>query len=133
MAREIKSERDISLRNPQEDADNFRERFIKLIPTEIIAIYLISYTTVSCTLTTYDTNIIVWGIIGLLFLFTPIYLYKFCNVSKISQLSLTTFGFPFWAMTIGTPLETIYCYTATCFGAVMLLIYILFVPLFYKG
>ena len=79
MAREIRQDQ------------NYRDRLLKLIPSEIVAAYLV-----------------LWGIIpgeatlGTLIVFiVPFYLWRLNNVQRTSQLIITTISFAVWVYSIG--------------------------------
>ncbi|HEX8015360.1 MAG TPA: hypothetical protein VF465_09005 [Flavobacterium sp.] len=134
MAREIKAA------DPQlEDAapNDFKDRLIKLIPAEIIAAYI----TISGLIIGFaksdsnaDKSNLLWIIILVLMILTPVYLVKVSRVSKKGQLMFSTIGFLVWAFATASPYTNeILGFSYELITSVILILYTLFIPLFYKG
>jgi hypothetical protein len=130
MAREIKSYADANVL-PSE-ANNYRDRLLKLIPSEIVAAYITLYGLIMGLESTYK-NKLVWIIIGLLFILTPFYLYKVSNVTKKGQILISTFGFLVWVFTTNPPDINILDIPTQFLGSLVFILYTLIIPLFYKG
>lgn len=133
MAREIKSAQQSNGVVP----NDFKDRLIKLIPAEIIA----AYVTISGLVIGFassdpnaDKSNLLWIIILVLTILTPVYLVKVSGVSKKRQLLFSTIGFLVWAFATASPYTNrILGFSYELITSVVLILYTLFIPLFYKG
>jgi hypothetical protein len=84
MAREIRQDQ------------NYRDRLLKLIPSEIVAAYLVLSGIIpgEATLGTLIVFIV-------LLVLVPFYLWRLSNVQRTSQLIITTISFAVWVYSIG--------------------------------
>ena len=138
MAREIKSVNP-QLQMQMQDAppNDFKDRLIKLIPAEIIAAYI----TISGLIISFsegdpnaDKSNLLWIIILVLMIFTPVYLVKVSGVSKKGQILFSTIGFLVWAFATASPYtKEILGFSFQLITSVILILYTLLIPLFYKG
>lgn len=118
--------------------DSYQSKLLKLIPSEIIGVYLTIYGIIKSTygnITYNDTSgIIIWVVFGILLLLTPFYLKYVMKVTKFMQIVLTTLGFVIWVLTIGGPFSTFDTNDSKLMpllGAIILPIYTLFIPFVY--
>lgn len=133
MAREIKSAQQSNGVVP----NDFKDRLIKLIPAEIIA----AYVTISGLVIGFassdsnaDKSNLLWIIILVLTILTPVYLVKVSGVLKKRQLLFSTIGFLVWAFATASPYTNeILGFPYELITSVVLILYTLFIPLFYKG
>ena len=136
MAREIKSANDdVQLLNiANENTEPFKDRLVKLIPSEIVTAYItIQGLLKGNTATTGKTDILLWIIISILLALTPIYLMKVSGVKKRAQIIFTTIAFMLWVIVIGSPIKIILGFDSAFFGSIMLVLYTLIIPFVYKG
>jgi hypothetical protein len=137
MAREIKSAKEIALQNESGTPNPYKERLVKLIPSEIVAAYL----TLSGLIIGSSTNnpgekneLALWIIIGILLVITPFYLKKISGVNKTEQILFSTIGFFIWALATCSPYdEKILELPFDIVISIVLILYTLLIPLFYKG
>jgi len=133
MAREIKSAQQSNGAVP----NDFKDRLIKLIPAEIIAAYI----TISGLIIGFskgnpnaDKSNLLWIIILVLMILTPVYLVKVSGVLKKGQLMFSTIGFLVWAFATASPYtNNVLGFSFELITSVILILYTLFIPLFYKG
>jgi hypothetical protein len=131
MAREIKSVKDKGV-NPS-DVNSYKDRLLKLIPSEIIAAY-ITLNGLILGIDSIHKQQLLWISVGILFVLTPFYLYKVSMVTKKGQIFISSLGFLVWVFTTNPPVDKVWDDIPTAFlGSMVFIIYTLFVPLFYKG
>lgn len=115
MARSIKKE------------NRFADKLLKLIPSEIVAAYLL----VRGMIPTEDASlqlIIEWSVFGFLTILTPLYLKKFQNVHRVSQIIFTTISFAVWVFSIGGPFA-LYNFYMPEIASIALAMWTLLIPL----
>ncbi|MBL0911740.1 MAG: hypothetical protein IBJ09_05155 [Bacteroidia bacterium] len=84
--------------------DKYTDKLIKLIPAEIVSVYLGIYTTIKST--SYgadDKQLLQWIVFSLILILTPVYLYKMAGVTKWGQIVCSMFAFVLWAFSFGGP------------------------------
>jgi ACR3 family arsenite efflux pump ArsB len=138
MGREIRSEMDRApaLFVAGNVPNNYAERFVKLIPSETIAFYIVFREIFRSGAG--NANVRVMLASGFLFLLvlTPVYLKLVCHVKKNAQVVLTTLSFAFWVMALGdfgvifTGMKLFQNYLL---GASGLLSYTILVLFYYRG
>ncbi len=137
MPREIKSLADTNAAVPAAPSENnFKDRLVKLIPSEIVTAYVTIQGLISTAgngNSVKNTNTLMWIIIAVLFALTPIYLWQVGNVKKMVQLVFTSVAFLIWVLAIGSPLGSILGFASTFIGSIVLVLYTLMIPFFYKG
>jgi hypothetical protein len=109
--------------------DNYYSRLVKLIPSEIIALYLALDGIVS---TMPQKKVLLWVVFGISVEGAWIYLSRLANVSNLPQRILTVLGFAVWVYVFGGPFALLPWYDAN-YGKLLLVLYTFFVPLFFKG
>ncbi len=141
MSREIKSLQDVTTpvtpaaaynTNPPSD---FKDRLVKLIPSEIVTAYITLQGLISSQ-PEKDKQLYTIIAVVALFLFTPFYLKKVSEVSKIGQIVFTSIAFLIWVMASGGfhnifPKSVLF--ENDFLGSMLLLLYTLGIPLVYKG
>jgi hypothetical protein len=131
MSREIKATTDSGI-DPTE-ANNYKDRLLKLIPSEIIAAYVTLHGLIIGIESVHKLELM-WITVGMLFLLTPIYLYKVSMVTKKGQIFISSIGFLVWVFSTNPPIDVVWGDIPSVFlGSMVFIIYTLFVPLFYKG
>ena len=137
MPREIKSASDIQAAEAAVPSENnFKDRLVKLIPSEIVTAYVTIQGLISSVgndNTSKNIHTLMWIIISVLFALTPVYLWQVGNVRKKGQIVFTTIAFFIWVMAIGSPIGDILGFTSTFIGSIILVLYTLMIPFFYKG
>lgn len=136
MPREIQSLDQVALKTNTAPND-FKDRLVKLIPAEIIA----AYVTISGLITGFakgkpeaDQANLLWIIIVILMILTPVYLTKISGVTKKGQLVFSTIGFLIWAFATASPYTNdILGFSSELITSLVLILYTLLIPLFYKG
>ena len=143
MAREITNSRNVGpLATPSPPStssiDDFKDRLVKLIPSEIVTAYVTIQGLIAGASATQgdieSKNHLLWIVVILLLIMTPIYLYYVSEVRKWIQIIYTTFAFFIWVLVIGGPtIEIMPPYSTQFIGSIILIFYTLFIPLIYKG
>ncbi|MFH6991759.1 hypothetical protein [Flavobacterium sp. FlaQc-48] len=123
--------------------DDFKDRLVKLIPSEIVTAYVTIQGLVAGATLNQDAefgylnkgsnNLLLWIVVILLLIMTPVYLYYVTNVRKWGQILYTTIAFFIWVLVIGGPIKEIIGYSAQFIGSILLIFYTLFIPVIYKG
>jgi hypothetical protein len=114
MPREIKS------------TNEFRSKLLKLIPSEIVAAYMVLQGIIP-----EDSG--KWGLIIVslvLLIITPFYLSKFEKVKKASQIAFSTASFVIWVYTLGGPFVFWGVYKPWI-ASIVLVLWTLIIPLFF--
>ena len=133
MPREIKSLNAVPLNLPSNQVNDFKDRLVKLIPSEIVTAYITIQGIIKGAEIKGDENALLWCVFIVLLIITPLYLYYTTNVRKWGQIILTTIGFVIWVIVIGGPIQYILDYPAEFVGSIILILYTLFIPVLYKG
>lgn len=135
MSREIRSIADTRadvIRTTE--INDYKDRLVKLIPSEIVTAYVTIQGLLSGAPTQAgNKNLLLWIVIALLFILTPVYLYYAGNVKKWSQIIFTAIAFILWVIVIGSPVKEILGFEAGFIGSIFLILYTLMIPFFYKG
>ncbi|KQR66970.1 hypothetical protein [Pedobacter sp. Leaf176] len=116
--------------------DPYMAKLVKLVPAEIISIYLAVFTVLKgLNGNPEGNNTLQWIVFVLMLIITPFYLRKVAKIESWRQISVSTFSFIFWVFSMGGPLEgqLILGYTAQTLGAVFLPIYTLVAPWIYDA
>jgi hypothetical protein len=137
MAREIRSASDTPTAKltlqPDDGVNSFKDRLVKLIPSEIITAYVTIQGLISGYVGAGNKETLMWVVFGALFVLTPIYLYFITDVRKWGQIIFTSIAFVIWVIAVGSPITTILDFPSVFIGSVLLVIYTLLIPFFYKG
>jgi hypothetical protein len=102
----------------------YRERLLKLIPSEIVAAYIF----LQGVIPKEESK---WGLLVvtvILLILTPFYLKKFQKVTNLSQILITTLSFSVWVYSLGGPFTAWGLYQPWI-GSMILVIWTLIVPL----
>ena len=113
--------------------NDYKDRLVKLIPSEIITAYVTLKGLISGSGVEGNKQLLLWIVFGLLVVMNPLYLYYVTNVRKPGQILFTSFAFVLWVMVIGGTFTTVLGFPAEFLGSVLLVIYTLFIPFVYKG
>lgn len=118
---------------PQED--KYTDKLIKLIPAEIVSVYLAVYALIkSSAYAQSDKQFLQWCVFLVVLALTPVYLYRLAGVTKWTQILFNTLAFVIWVFSFGGPAEGLYVHNFPLpfLVAVFLPVYTLFIPLFYR-
>jgi len=110
--------------------DSYRERLIKYIPAEVLALYVAAYGTTYALLSyqPYFALLARWILLAGIFC-TILYLWKIEGVTDWVQLVISTFGFVIWAFAFGVvPVTELPWYNQVA-AALFLPVYIFGTPL----
>ncbi len=136
MPREIRSSADVvSLAEvPTTQTSDFKDRLVKLIPSEIVTAYVTIQGLISgSTNPGGNKETLMWIVFAALFVLTPIYLFYIGNVRKWGQIIFTSIAFAIWVIAVGSPIASILGYSSVFIGSILLVVYTLLIPFFYKG
>lgn len=134
MAREIASTQDaVNPNNAATAASDFKDRLVKLIPSEIVTAYVTIQGIISGAGGTGNKPLLLWIIFVILFTLTPLYLFYVSRVTKWQQIVFTSIAFVVWVMAVGWPVSSILDFPSALIGSIVLVIYTLTIPFVYKG
>lgn len=108
--------------------DTYKEKLLKLIPAEVVALYVILLGLVNAAGTGVPTVQIVWFIFAVGILATILYLWRIDNVEDWSQILISAIAFAVWVFALGGPFETLSWYNPV-YGSILLVLYTFFVPI----
>jgi hypothetical protein len=109
--------------------DNYYSRLIKLIPAELIALYLALDGIVSAMP---QKQVLLWVVFGISLAGGWFYLVRLAHVTSIGQRLLTLLALSIWIYLIGGPFATLAWYNEA-WGKLAVVLYTFFVPLFFRG
>jgi hypothetical protein len=109
--------------------DTYYSRLVKLIPSEIIALYLALDGIASAMK---QKEILLWIVFGISIIGAWFYLGRMANVSQVLQRLLTIFAFTIWVYVFGGPFALLPWYDPG-YGKLILVVYTFFVPMLFKG
>jgi hypothetical protein len=133
MAREIKSAADIAITTPPSSVNDYKDRLVKLIPSEIITAYVTLKGLINGAGAEGNKQLLLWIVFGILVVLNPLYLIYVMNVKKAGQVVFSSLAFILWVMVIGGTFTTVLGFPAEYIGSILLVIYTLFIPFVYKG
>lgn len=135
MAREIRSIVSAAA-VPATPPNDFKDRLVKLIPSEIVTAYITILGLIKAAAIAPEAAAwIGWVVFGILLVLTPVYLSKVASVHKKGQLIFTTIAFVIWAFAVGGPFSSLIEneQLTSLIGSILLILYTLLIPIFYKG
>ncbi|UCH92599.1 MAG: hypothetical protein JSV88_20195 [Candidatus Aminicenantes bacterium] len=109
------------------DTQTYRSKLLKLIPSEIVAAYMVLQGII-------PEASAKWGLVIVslvLLIITPIYLCKFENVKKTAQIAFSTFSFVIWIYSLGGPFIH-WGIHKPWIGSIVLVLWTLLIPMFFK-
>jgi hypothetical protein len=133
MAREIKAASDIPVVTASPSVNDYKDRLVKLIPTEIITAYVTIRGLVGGSGVQGNKQLLIWIVFGVLLVINPLYLYYVTLVKKPGQIAFSSIAFVLWVMVIGGTFGNILGFPPEFLGSILLVIYTLFIPFVYKG
>jgi len=108
--------------------DDFLARLIKLIPSEVVAVYLGLDGVLRGARDTLPLAPAFWVVFGVMLVGTPLFLWRVQNVEKPVQLAVSTLSFAVWVFVAGGAAQEVVHLNPTV-GAIVLLLYTFFVPI----
>ena len=113
-------------------SDNYQSRLLKLIPTEIVGVYIFINGLLPVDPVGNKYVILQWIIFGLLFIINPLYLRYTSAVTNKKQIVICTVGFAVWAFSLGNSYMIIGSDPtfSRLLGSIILAVYTLIVPMF---
>ena len=119
------------LKSPAKSAayDDYYSRLVKLIPSEIIALYLALDGIASAMK---DKDTMLWIAFGNAVIGGWIYLGQMANVTRLTQRFLTIFALVIWVYVFGGPFVQFSWYDPS-YGKFLLVLYTFFIPMLFKG
>ncbi len=132
MAREIKAADDLH-QVPGSAVNDYKDRLVKLIPSEIITAYVTLKGLITGAGEQGNKTLLLWIVFGILVVMNPLYLYYVTNVKKAGQIVFSSIAFILWVLVIGGTFTTILGFSAEYIGSILLVLYTLFIPFVYKG
>lgn len=125
---------------PTQKPDNYAAQIVKLIPVEVVGVYLgISNLVAGQQIAEPALTVIQSVVFVLLLAITPFYLWRVAGVSNRPQIIVATVSFFVWAVSLGGPFESALKdhlpqgTTVKFLGGILLMLYTLVVPMFYKA
>jgi len=133
MIREIVTTKKLNAKkvSSREIPDEFLGKVLKLIPAEVVSIYIAAIGIIEVTESVNNTMMF-WIIFVLCFIATPLYLWRLTHVKDTLQLVISTIAFVVWVFAVGNKFitETITGYQ-TAYGAIFLIFFTFFVGLLF--
>ena len=113
----------------QNDPDDYIDRLLKYIPTEIVAVFILVQGFVMKLDHASDPfKPILWGVFLLFAVLTPLYLWRILKVKKIIQLVISLVAFVVWVFALGGPFTTLGWYDPL-YGQILLPIFTIVIAL----
>ena len=112
--------------------DTYRDRLLKYIPSEIVAIYLalLGLLKTANPQTTPIVNV-QWIIFFIMLAVTIPWQRKIVKIEKWQQVAIGTVAFAFWAISLGQPFDTSWKdWYQPVFGTMAMMLYTFLIPLF---
>ncbi len=113
--------------------DNYASQIVKLIPIEIVGVYLGISNLIA------DVQVVQWICFFVVLLITPFYLKKVAGITDRAQIIVATISFIIWAFSLGGPFKAWLDgklpigFTVEELGGVLIMLYTLVVPIFYRA
>ncbi|GHN02299.1 hypothetical protein WSM22_37880 [Cytophagales bacterium WSM2-2] len=132
MSRQIKS---LATLAPGESVNDFKDRLVKLIPSEVVTAYVTIFGLIKSANQISEAlrGWLQWGAFGVLLILTPFYLVLVSNVKSKMQIVFTTIAFVIWVIVVGGPFDKLLGGASGLVGSILLILYTLLIPFFYKG
>lgn len=115
-----------------ETPDTYKDRLLKYIPAEIVAIYL-ALLSVLKTAPPSTTPIITveWVVFLIILIVTVPWQRKVMKIAKWQQVAIGTLAFVFWAVSLGDPFDTSWkAWYQPLYGTMAMMLYTFLIPLF---
>ena len=141
MGRTVVTRRDVQRRRTgsmstngpaPENPDTYRDRLIKYIPTEVVAIYLAELGVVKVADPTQIPIVTVeWVLFGVTLLVSVIWQRRVMKVAKWQQVAIGTVAFFLWALSRGSPFDESWGgWYRPLYGTMLMMFFTFLIPLF---
>ncbi len=119
---------------PQEKADRYLDRLLKLIPGETVALYLFLQGVLNSGLGDDPRQyaIWLWSIVLIIALGNVLYLRRFHKITDPWQIVILTVAYFIWLFAIGGPFA-LFSWFKPFMGSVLLGLFTFFIPMVYTG
>jgi hypothetical protein len=94
----------------QEEHDKYVDRLLKYVPAEVVPLYIFLDGLIQGAPDTVNRAVVLWIVFALLLGGTWAYLQRVRNVSKPTQLVISTAAFAVWVFYLGGPFAQLACY-----------------------
>lgn len=116
---------------PAVTEDTYKDKLLKFIPADVIAIYLTLHSLVPVLPDTAPKKVLYWIIFGLILLITIPWQGKVAKIGKWAQIWVGFGAFIVWAITVGDPFtHENFAWYYPAYGAMILALYTFLIPLF---
>lgn len=120
MAREIRREGEVAPGiAPAPGGDDYKDKLLKLIPAEVVALYLTLDGVISSAAKGSTLETALWVAFGVGLAGTPLYLTRVAGVSNALQLAISTVSFVVWIFALGGPFALADWYTSWIAASVL--------------
>lgn len=115
-----------------EKPDDYRDRLMKYIPADIVAIYLSLLALIKAANPDKTPIIAIeWAIFGIIFVVSVPWQRKVVKIDKWQQVVIGTVAFVLWAITLGDPFTTTWgTWYQPLYGSIFLMLFTFLIPLF---
>lgn len=116
-------------------ADNYQSRLLKLIPTEVVGVYIFINGLLPANATDDKYTVLQWIIFGLLFIINPFYLRYVSAVTNKKQILICTISFAVWVFSLNNSFMVVGgdADFTRIISSIILALYTLAVPIFLSG
>ena len=118
----------------QDQGDAYVERLLKMIPAEVMAVYLSIQGILLSALSGQESQLQawLWGTFAVLLVGNVLYLRRFNKVTDPIQYGILTLAFVIWVLTLGGPFVFLSFYEPFM-GSIILVLFTFFAPVAYTG
>lgn len=115
-----------------ENPDDYRDRLIKYIPADVVAIY-VSLLALIKTANPEKTPIVTieWAIFGIILVVSIPWQRRIVKIDKWQQVAIGSVAFVVWAISLGDPFATTWrTWYQPLYGSIILMLFTFLIPLF---
>ena len=114
-----------------EEADEYRDRLIKYIPADVVAIYLTLTGLVKLLPSKAPVQAVGWGLFTLILLISVPWQRKIVKITKWKQVLIGSVAFVIWAISLGDPFASAWqSWYYPAYGTMAVALYTFLIPLF---
>ena len=125
---------------PTQKPDNYASQIVKLIPVEIVGVYLGISNIIAGQkdLSDHNSIIIQLSVFFIILIITPFYLLRVAGITDTTHVVIATVSFVIWSISLGGPFELLLKgylpagISVKFIGGIVIMIYTLIVPMFFK-
>jgi hypothetical protein len=117
---------------PGVQEDKYKDRLLKYIPADVVAVYLTLRTLVETVSQPAPTQVLYWVLFGIMLVITIPWQRRVAKIAKWDQVWVGTGAFFFWAVSLGNPFtaQGLGAWYQPVFGVMALVLYTFLIPLF---